>query len=192
MCVNSREVAGYCAGSWAIRPWMDGWMGGWMDAFCRLYYTCMCVCVCICSMYMVHVPYARMPHWKDLKIQQDLTRSEYIRPQLMCNGCWSLGYKACFDNLWDSFIFLAAYQMGLALFLATYLDSWNLGFSNPWDRLISRVESPLEVQVGHLSSLCCNSSWLMALKRWGWYSYHGSSVHSPYGSQVHWGCQWTH
>ena len=45
-------------------------------------------------------------------------------------------------TLWDSFIVLAAYQMGLALFLATYLDSWNLGFSNPWDRLISRVEPP--------------------------------------------------
>ena len=81
MCVNSREVAGYCEGSWAIRPWMDGWM------HFVAYIIHVCVCVCICSMYMVHVPYKHMPHLKDLKIQQDLTLSEYIRPQLMCNGC---------------------------------------------------------------------------------------------------------
>jgi hypothetical protein len=191
MCVNSREVAGYCAGSWAIRPWMDGWMDGWMDAFCRLYYTCMCVCVFVpCTWYMYRMHACRTE--KILRFSKIWRGRSTFGRSWCANGCWSLGYKACFDNLWDSFIFLAAYQMGLALFLATYLDSWNLGFSNPWDRLISRVESPLEVQVGHLSSLCCNSSWLMALKRWGWYSYHGSSVHSPYGSQVHWGCQWTH
>ena len=182
--------------------WVDGWWW-WMDGWMHFVAYIIHVCVCICSMYMVHVPYAHMPHLKDLKILlvswdsfPKRVGKEHIASSLSkiwcCRSTFCRSWCAMdVDHLgisirhvlttYEIHSYLAAYQMGLALFLATYLDSWNLGFFQPL--------GPFDFQGGVLALL----QLLLAhgLKKVGlglvpW-------IFSSFPLwQVHWGCQWTH